>query len=43
MKEKLALEDTEKMLKLFFNVGVTPEFAENDKDFHSLKGELKLF
>ena len=36
-------EDIEKMLKLFFNAGVTPEFAENYLEANALTGGLELF
>ena len=36
-------EDIEKMLKLFFEAGVTPEFATNLKDADALAGWLGLF
>ena len=36
-------EDIKKVLKLFFEAGVTPEFAENLKDADALAGGLGLF
>ena len=36
-------EDIKKMLKLFFEAGVTPELAENPKDADALAGGLGLF
>ena len=36
-------EDIEKMLKLFFKAGVTPEFAENYLEANALTGGLELF
>ena len=36
-------KDIEKVLKLFFEAGVTPEFAENPKDADALAGGLELF
>ena len=36
-------KDTEKMIKLFFETGVTPEFAENPKDADVLTGGLEFF
>ena len=35
-------EDIEKVLKIFFTAGVTPDFAENPKDADALKGWLAL-
>ena len=40
MREKA--EDIKKLLKLFFQAGVTPEFAQNPKDADALKGRLEL-
>ena len=36
-------ENIEKMLKLFSEAGVTPEFAENPKDADALAGGLGIF
>ena len=36
-------EDISKVLKLFFEAGVTPQFAENPKDADALAGGLGLF
>ena len=36
-------EDTEKLLKTYFATGVTPDFAENPKDAHVLKGGLEVY
>ena len=36
-------EHIEKMLKLFFEAGVTPDFAENLKDADALAGRVGLF
>ena len=36
-------EDIEKMLKLFFKAGVTPEFAKNKIEANALTGGLELF
>ena len=41
MREKA--EDIEKVLKLFFEAGVTPDFAENPKDADALAGWLGIF
>ena len=35
-------EDIKKVLKLFFEAGVTPEFAKNPKDADAMKGLLEL-
>ena len=37
------IEDIKKVLKLFFEAGVTPELAENPKDADALAGGLGLF
>ena len=35
--------DIEKRLKLFFEAGVTPEFAENPVEVKALKSKFKSF
>ena len=40
MTEKV--QDIEKLLKTYFEAGVTPEFADNSDDAETLKGGLEL-
>ena len=41
--EVIQTYDIEKLLKTFFQAGITPDFAEKPKDVEALEGEFQLF